>query len=69
MRTAVIWLLKAYRYLVSPLLPPACRYHPSCSAYAMQAVNKHGVIHGGGLAAWRLLRCTPFHEGGFDPVP
>ena len=62
-------LLRAYRYFVSPLLPAACRFHPSCSAYAEQALREHGALSGGWLAARRLCRCGPWHPGGFDPVP
>jgi len=62
-------LLGGYKKFVSPLLPPACRYHPTCSEYAREAVLKHGLARGTVLAARRLLRCHPFREGGFDPVP
>lgn len=62
-------LVRAYRYGVSPLLPAACRFHPSCSAYAEQALERHGVLRGGWLAARRVCRCGPWHPGGFDPVP
>ncbi|HEY3445259.1 MAG TPA: membrane protein insertion efficiency factor YidD [Myxococcales bacterium] len=62
-------LVGAYRKLVSPLLPPACRFYPSCSQYAQQALSKHGPFKGSVLAAKRLLRCHPLHEGGIDPVP
>jgi uncharacterized protein len=61
--------LRGYRYLVSPLLPPACRFHPSCSAYAEEALERHGVLRGGWLAARRVCRCGPWHPGGCDPVP
>ncbi|MDO4853105.1 MAG: membrane protein insertion efficiency factor YidD [Clostridia bacterium] len=54
---------------MSPLLPDACIYTPTCSEYAMEAIEKHGVWKGCLLAAWRLLRCNPFSEGGYDPVP
>ena len=59
----------AYRRWISPALPARCRFYPSCSAYALEAVGTHGAIKGIGLAIWRLLRCHPFHPGGFDPVP
>jgi putative membrane protein insertion efficiency factor len=67
------WLLaqpiRFYRRFLSPLLPPACRFHPSCSVYALQALQRHGALRGTRLTLWRLLRCQPFHPGGFDPVP
>jgi putative membrane protein insertion efficiency factor len=59
----------AYRRWISPALPARCRFHPSCSAYALEAVATHGALRGVGLAIWRLLRCHPFHPGGYDPVP
>jgi len=59
----------AYRRWISPALPARCRFYPSCSAYALEAVSRHGAIRGTGLAIWRLLRCQPFHPGGYDPVP
>jgi hypothetical protein len=62
-------LVRAYRYFISPLLPPACRFHPSCAAYAEQALRQHGALRGGWLTARRLCRCGPWHAGGFDPVP
>ena len=58
-----------YRRWISPALPARCRFYPSCSAYALEAVRTHGAIKGLGLATWRLLRCHPFHPGGYDPVP
>lgn len=64
-----IALISGYRRLVSPLLPPACRFHPSCSAYAAGSIERHGLGRGSLLAARRILRCHPFHPGGFDPVP
>jgi len=63
---AAIWV---YKKVVSPWLPPCCRFTPSCSEYAAEAVAKHGVLKGSALAAWRLLRCQPFCKGGYDPVP
>lgn len=59
----------AYRRWLSPALPARCRFYPSCSAYALEALARHGVLRGTGLAVWRLLRCHPFHPGGYDPVP
>ncbi len=68
MNWIVLTLLRAYKWLISPLLGPACRYVPSCSEYAMEAVARYGVLRGGLKAAWRLARCHPFAKGGFDPV-
>ena len=59
----------AYRRWISPALPARCRFYPSCSAYAVEAISTHGVLRGIGLATWRLLRCQPFNRGGYDPVP
>jgi len=61
-------LLRAYKWALSPLLPPACRYVPTCSEYALEAVERYGVLRGGGKAVWRLLRCHPLGKGGYDPV-
>lgn len=61
--------LRAYRWGLSPLLAPACRFHPSCSQYAEEALEVHGLWRGGWLAARRLCRCGPWHPGGYDPVP
>ncbi len=61
--------IRAYRYFISPMLPAACRFHPSCSAYAEQALEEHGTLRGGWLAARRICRCGPWHPGGYDPVP
>jgi putative membrane protein insertion efficiency factor len=62
-------LIVGYRRLLSPLMPPRCKYHPSCSTYALAAVERHGAAKGLILSTWRLLRCNPFSKGGFDPVP
>ncbi|WP_203782701.1 membrane protein insertion efficiency factor YidD [Paractinoplanes rishiriensis] len=62
-------MVVAYRRYVSPALPARCRFYPSCSAYAQEALVRHGAVRGTGLTVWRLLRCHPFHPGGYDPVP
>lgn len=61
--------IRRYQRWISPLLPPSCRFTPSCSEYAAEAVERHGLLRGGWLAARRLLRCHPFYPGGYDPVP
>lgn len=63
------WLITGYRKVISPLLGPRCRFYPSCSAYALEAIRVHGAGRGSWLAARRLSRCHPFHPGGLDPVP
>lgn len=68
MKWAVLWMLKAYQWALSPMLPPACRYVPTCSEYAREAVEEYGALRGGLKAAARVLRCHPFVRGGFDPV-
>jgi putative membrane protein insertion efficiency factor len=60
--------IRAYQRLVSPMLPPSCRYWPSCSQYTVEAVQKHGVLKGGLMGAWRIVRCNPWSKGGIDPV-
>ena len=62
-------LLRGYRYFLSPMLGPVCRFHPSCSQYADEALARHGLFGGGWLSARRVCRCGPWHRGGYDPVP
>ena len=69
MRWLLVLLLRGYRAFISPLYGQVCRYHPSCSAYALEAVTRHGSIRGSWLALRRLLRCHPWAAGGYDPVP
>ena len=69
MKRLLLLLISFYRSAISPLMPPHCRYYPCCSAYAMEAIARHGVRRGGWLAVRRILRCHPFHAGGYDPVP
>jgi putative membrane protein insertion efficiency factor len=64
----LIWSVRGYQMAVSPLLPRSCKYHPSCSQYAVDALRQFGAVRGGILAAWRLLRCNPLSYGGYDPV-
>jgi putative membrane protein insertion efficiency factor len=68
MRALTIGVLRIYKRWISPLLPSACRFHPTCSEYMMQAVEMHGVGRGVWMGLRRLMKCHPFHEGGFDPV-
>jgi putative membrane protein insertion efficiency factor len=68
LRRAAIAPIRLYQRVISPALPQRCRYHPSCSEYAVQAISAYGVLRGSVLAAWRLLRCNPFSHGGYDPV-
>ena len=68
MKYAVLGLLELYKTLISPFLPPACRFEPTCSEYTRQAVEKYGAMKGSWLGIKRILRCQPFSKGGFDPV-
>jgi len=68
-RTVLVFPIRVYRRVISPLLPRRCRFHPTCSEYAIEAITKHGILKGGRLALKRLLRCHPLHPGGYDPVP
>jgi hypothetical protein len=67
--SAIAALIRGYQQWVRPAFPMACRFYPSCSDYALQALERHGLIRGLGLTVWRLLRCHPYHPGGLDPVP
>lgn len=69
MKRLIIWLIQGYRQLISPLFPPTCRFQPTCSQYALEAIELYGVWQGSMMAIWRVLRCHPFHPGGYDPVP
>jgi hypothetical protein len=69
MRKILIKLIHGYQYLISPLRPPTCRFFPSCSSYACEALTKHGVLKGSWLSMKRLLRCHPWNPGGYDPIP
>ncbi|HEY3373978.1 MAG TPA: membrane protein insertion efficiency factor YidD [Candidatus Aquicultor sp.] len=68
MKQIAIALIKIYQKAISPLTPPSCRFYPTCSHYALQAIEKHGLIKGGVMATGRVLRCHPFSPGGYDPV-
>ena len=67
-RDLLLYLLRSYKWAISPMFLPACRYVPSCSEYAMEAVERYGALRGIAMAAWRVLRCHPFAKGGYDPV-
>ncbi len=68
-KTVLLGLLRGYKWVLSPMLPPACRYVPTCSEYAAEAIERYGAFRGSVLAIWRVLRCHPFVRGGYDPVP
>lgn len=73
MAKVLVWLIRLYQWTLSPLLGavlgPSCRFSPTCSQYALEAIRKHGALVGTGYTIWRLLRCQPFCRGGYDPVP
>ena len=69
MKRFLIALVRGYKKYISPLLPPSCRFTPTCSEYAVEAISKHGALKGSMLSIWRILRCNPFCKGGYDPVP
>ncbi|MEM9002741.1 MAG: membrane protein insertion efficiency factor YidD [Cyanobacteria bacterium P01_F01_bin.86] len=69
MKTVLIWGIQGYRTFISPLFPSTCRFRPTCSQYALEAIRRYGALRGTGLAMKRIFRCHPFHPGGYDPVP
>lgn len=69
LRRLATWPIRFYQRYISPLKPPMCRFSPTCSQYAVEAVEAHGILRGGAYAVWRILRCHPFCRGGHDPVP
>lgn len=69
MKTIFLAAIRFYRAVLSPMFPPSCRYVPTCSAYALEAITRYGARRGGWLALKRICRCHPFHKGGYDPVP
>jgi len=69
MRALLTAAIRLYQRLISPLLGPRCRFHPSCSSYALEAIERHGALRGSWLAGRRIVRCHPLNDGGFDPVP
>ncbi|HVF91513.1 MAG TPA: membrane protein insertion efficiency factor YidD [Blastocatellia bacterium] len=68
MKSVLVVIIRGYQLLISPLFPPSCRFTPTCSQYTMEAINKHGALRGSYMGLRRLLRCHPFHAGGYDPV-
>jgi putative membrane protein insertion efficiency factor len=69
MKTVALGLIRFYKRFISPLLPPSCIYHPTCSQYTYEAIDKYGVLRGSWMGFKRILRCHPFAKGGYDPVP
>lgn len=69
MKFIFIAMIRGYRLFISPLFPPSCRFRPTCSQYAIEAIDRFGVFRGSWLATQRILRCHPWHQGGYDPVP
>ncbi|MDA7027333.1 membrane protein insertion efficiency factor YidD [Bacillus sp. CLL-7-23] len=69
MKTLFLLIIRIYQKWISPILPPSCRFYPTCSNYGLEAIQKHGALKGGWLTVKRILKCHPFHPGGIDPVP
>ena len=69
MKYLMMAMIRFYQRVISPCFPPRCRFYPTCSAYAIEALRVHGALKGSLLATWRILRCNPFSKGGYDPVP
>lgn len=69
MKSVMIGFIKFYRRWISPILPPSCRFYPTCSQYGLDAIKRFGAVKGGYLTVKRIMKCQPFHTGGFDPVP
>ena len=69
MKKILIGFIKIYKKFISPGLPQYCRFYPTCSSYAIDAIDRHGIFYGSALSIWRVLRCNPFNKGGIDPVP
>ncbi len=69
LKKLILLIIKVYQIIISPFFPPACRFYPTCSQYAIDAVTRYGIFYGIYLAAKRILKCHPFHPGGYDPVP
>ncbi|MCR5056971.1 MAG: membrane protein insertion efficiency factor YidD [Clostridia bacterium] len=67
-KSILLGIIRFYRRFISPLKKPCCRFYPSCSQYATDAIKKHGAVKGSGMAVWRIMRCNPFGKGGYDPV-
>ena len=68
-KSVLLGLLRGYKWAISPMFLPSCRYVPTCSEYAVEAIDRYGALRGSAMAVWRLLRCHPFVKGGYDPVP
>jgi hypothetical protein len=68
MKKVLILIIRGYKKVISPLLPPSCRFYPTCSTYAVQSIEKYGILKGSIKAIYRILRCNPFNKGGYDPV-